>query len=184
MKKNNFEKYKEYWDEWHEEWKNKLNPIKKDWNIPILPKNAGQTQPVVDYFPEPYYGNPDDEIEKLAVILFYNPGPQKQEQHINSRGEGTFYNNYLQNELNYNRMSANLNFCDNTIDDFYNSNYAFKGFLDQIYFLNKETDSKLKYYNFKSKLLNLKGGKLSRKTNKKSKKNSKSKKTKFNRNKK
>lgn len=38
MKKNNFEKYKEYWDEWHEEWKNKLNPIKKDWNIPILPK--------------------------------------------------------------------------------------------------------------------------------------------------
>ena len=89
-------------------------------------------------------------------------------------------NIYFDNDIFFSYESE----TEKTIDDFYNSNYSFKGFLDQIYFLNKKTDSKLKYYNFKSKLLNLKGGKLSRKTNKKSKKNSKSKKTKFNRNKK
>ena len=97
-----------------------------------------------DYFPEPYYGNPDDEIEKLAVILFYNPGPQIQKQHINSRGEGTFYNNYLQNELNYNRMSANLNFCDNTIK------YFWKPKLDQLHdllgFLNLSGKSLLPFF--------------------------------------
>jgi hypothetical protein len=72
------------------------------------------------YFPEPYYGNPDDDIEKLAVVLFYNPGPQKPEQHINARGIGTFYNNYLDNDSNYFQLSSNLDFCDVTINGFWN----------------------------------------------------------------
>ena len=83
MKKNNFEKYKEYWDEWHEEGKNKLNPIKKDWNIPILPKNAGQTHPVVDYFPEPYYCR-DFDNKFDAIFLSINPGGGENTQYRNN----------------------------------------------------------------------------------------------------
>ena len=97
-----------------------------------------------DYFPEPYYGNPDDDVEKLAVILFYNPGPQIQEQHINSRGNGTFYDNYLKNELSYKRMSANLEFCDITINRFW------KPKLDQLNdllgFLNLNNNNLLPFF--------------------------------------
>ena len=43
-----------------------------------------------DHFPEPYYGNPDDDIEKLAVVLFYNPGPSGASQLLTARGTGTW----------------------------------------------------------------------------------------------
>lgn len=72
-----------------------------------------------EHFPEPYYGNPDDEFKKVAVVLFYNPGPQDELQHILSRGEGTFFDNYRLNDFNYSSLSRNLNFCLNTINSFW-----------------------------------------------------------------
>ncbi len=72
-----------------------------------------------EHFPEPYYGNPDDDIEKLAVCLFYNPGPQGADQHITARGTGTFYNNYAMCGNNYNMLSSTLSFCVGTINRFW-----------------------------------------------------------------
>lgn len=71
------------------------------------------------HFPEPYYGNPDDDIEKLAVCLFYNPGPQKDDQLITARGAGTFYDNYIESGNNYNLLSCNLLFVPVTINTFW-----------------------------------------------------------------
>ena len=68
------------------------------------------------HFPEPYYGNPDDSIEKLAVVLFYNPGPTDNNQLIGNMAVGSFHNKYLINEQSYYNLSSNLDFCNNTID--------------------------------------------------------------------
>jgi hypothetical protein len=73
-----------------------------------------------EHFPEPYYGNPDDSAEKLAVVLFYNPGPQGIDQHINSRGPDTFYDKFIANGHSYCSLSTHLNFCSNTINNFWN----------------------------------------------------------------
>lgn len=73
-----------------------------------------------EHFPEPYYGNPDDSIEKLAVVLFYNPGPQGPDQHISARGANTFYSNFILEGSSYYSLSTNLNFCLNTIYSFWN----------------------------------------------------------------
>jgi hypothetical protein len=71
-----------------------------------------------EHFPEPYYGNPDDDTKKFTVVLFYNPGPQVNEQSINARGNGTFYNNYYNCNNNYYNLSSELLFCDVTINRF------------------------------------------------------------------
>ena len=73
MKKSNFEKFIDYWDNWHQDWANKKTPIMQEWKIPNLPKNGGQTYPVVDYFPEPYYCL-DFKNKIDAIFLNINPG--------------------------------------------------------------------------------------------------------------
>jgi hypothetical protein len=72
-----------------------------------------------EHFPEPYYGNPDDDTKKLTVVLFYNPGPQVIEQSINARGNGTFFNIYNNCNNNYFNLSSELLFCDVTINNFF-----------------------------------------------------------------
>ena len=72
-----------------------------------------------EHFPEPYYGDPDDDVEKLAVVVFYNPGPSGSDQLLSARGAGTFYDNYINSESDYYTLSKNLNFCLGTINGFW-----------------------------------------------------------------
>lgn len=103
MKKNHFEKYTEYWDDWHSEWNKNRNPIMKDWNIPILGKIEGQTHPVVDYFPEPYYCRDFD--NKLdAIFLSINPGGGGPTQYRNNSGS-----KLIQHYESVNSYSASIN---------------------------------------------------------------------------
>jgi len=68
------ENYVKYWDDWHSDWfKNiKLNPEKiKEWKVPC--DKGGNDNPICQYFPEPYWGNPYS--EKLSgIFLNINPG--------------------------------------------------------------------------------------------------------------
>jgi hypothetical protein len=72
-----------------------------------------------NHFPEPYYGNPDDQILKSAVILFFNPGAPGNDQLLgNFKTVDTFNNKYIACGCNYFHLSSSGNFCDNTIKRF------------------------------------------------------------------
>ena len=73
-----------------------------------------------DHFPEPYYGNPDDHIQKSAVVLFYNPGPSGPDQLLGNLAPGSFHRNYLAHRRNYFSMSSAFCFCTGTINRFIN----------------------------------------------------------------
>jgi hypothetical protein len=72
------------------------------------------------HFPEPYYGDSDDSTKKLAVVLFYNPGPSGEDQLLSASGPGTFHDNYVASGSNYYNLSRNLKFCNGTINRFWN----------------------------------------------------------------
>jgi hypothetical protein len=77
--------YLKYWDDWHKEWySNALTspPIVgkvKDWITPI--DKGSNENPIWQYFPEPYWGNPLS-TELTAVFLNVNPGGGGNEQNI------------------------------------------------------------------------------------------------------
>ena len=71
-----------------------------------------------DHFPEPYYGNPDDDVQKTAVVLFYNPGPSGPDQLLGNLAPGSFHSNYLAHGENYFSMSSAFRFCSGTINKF------------------------------------------------------------------
>jgi hypothetical protein len=60
----------------------------------------------INSFPEPYYGNPDDSIEKTAVVLFYNPGGSNFHLFRSAQGKGTFFTKYYNNKLSYSKLSS------------------------------------------------------------------------------
>lgn len=74
-----------------------------------------------DHFPEPYYGDPSDELEKLTVVLFYNPGPSGDDQLYNNTSAGSFLTNYTKCGNNYSQLSSKLLFCAPTINSFWNT---------------------------------------------------------------
>lgn len=102
-------------------------PLSPVVHLDILNHNVTSACPSTNYpaisfahFPEPYYGNPDDQIEKLAVVLFYNPGPSGDDQLLSNNGPGTFHENYKKAGYNYFELSSNLQFCNGTINRFWN----------------------------------------------------------------
>ncbi len=71
------------------------------------------------HFPEPYYGNPDDQILKSAVVLFLNPGPAGNDQlHGNLTSQNTFNHKYNLCRNNYFNLSSTYKFCDGTLKRF------------------------------------------------------------------
>jgi hypothetical protein len=81
---NEFQNYIKYWDNWHKEWSTvllKSLPSMKinEWDIPI--GNLGNPSETKEFFPEPYWGNPD--VSRLdAVFLNINPGLGGDDQNI------------------------------------------------------------------------------------------------------
>ena len=71
------------------------------------------------HFPEPYYGNPYDNILKSAVVLFFNPGPPNDDQLLgNLKSLDTFNNKYITCKNKYVDLSSSGNFCKGTVDGF------------------------------------------------------------------
>ena len=84
-------------------------------------KTSTESQISFDHFPEPYYGNPDDNILKSAVVLFFNPGEADDNQLLgNANTSCTFHARYNAANNNYYKLASKLNFCDNTIKKFWN----------------------------------------------------------------
>jgi hypothetical protein len=108
--------YVKYWDDWHEEWySNALTSPPtvgkvKEWITPI--DNGGNENPIWQYFPEPYWGNPYS--ENVAVFLNLNPGGGGDCQDVLSVNQPSsiLYNTYSTNKL-YSRTVEQLskNLC-------------------------------------------------------------------------
>jgi len=96
-----------------------INPNILNHNLTSCCPDPNFPQISFEHFPEPYYGNPDDSIEKLTVVLFYNPGPHNFSQSILNHAANSFHDNYIINGSNYFNLSSNLNFVNNTINGFW-----------------------------------------------------------------
>ena len=90
VRTNHMQQYKKYWNEWHNKWHHSLtNPSTSSilgWSIPKT--NGGNDRPINEYFPEPFWGDIDNENLK-AVFLNINPGKggDKQNFVINQTSE-------------------------------------------------------------------------------------------------
>lgn len=92
-----------------------INPEILSHNLTSCCQGPGDQEISFAHFPEPYYGNPDDDVRKSAVVLFYNPGPMHKDQ---LRYASEFLAKYESNNCNYNELSSNFCFVGRTIKDF------------------------------------------------------------------
>lgn len=77
------EQYKNYWNEWHQQWYHSLSDKSASnvsgWTIPK--DNGGNKHSIHEYFPEPFWGNVDSKNLK-GLFLNINPGQGGEEQNF------------------------------------------------------------------------------------------------------
>jgi hypothetical protein len=89
-----------------------------------------------DYFPEPYYGNPDDHVTKSAIVLSYNPGPMV----IGQIQHGDLHNRYLHNfRGNYQSLATAFGFLPVTLAYINSRRNELNAMLPFIHALNKNS---------------------------------------------
>jgi len=96
-----------------------VNPNILNHNLTSCCPTPPQSQISFSHFPEPYYGNPKDDVLKLAVVLFFNPGAAGVNQLLGNIGLNTFHSNYLTCGSNYYNLSTRLMFLNVTINKFW-----------------------------------------------------------------
>jgi hypothetical protein len=84
------------------------NRISFDADPLILSNHIEACKPDLDIqsFPEPYYFNADDSVQKSAVVLFYNPGKSDANNHRN----GQFHHNLNFHKGTYSTLASNVSF--------------------------------------------------------------------------
>ena len=96
----------------------KINTNILSHNISSCCPTPGYPNISFEHFPEPYYGNPDDVITKLAVVLFFNPGKAGDDQLLTRTGPNTFHSHYISHKMNYQSLASSFDFCKGTVDKF------------------------------------------------------------------
>ncbi len=110
---NVINEYVAYWDEWHKQWFDNCssNPSLLDsineWIIPT--DKGGNDNPIWQYFPEPYWGNPNSD-KLFGIFLNINPGGGGASQNIllRDQDDSNPFNSYKKNEHSYSETIKEL----------------------------------------------------------------------------
>lgn len=105
--------YQDYWDKWHKQWFDNCSANPQlldsinDWIIPT--DKGGNDNPIWQYFPEPYWGNPNSD-KLFGVFLNINPGGGGASQDILLRDQDNSnpFNSYKKNKHSYSETIKEL----------------------------------------------------------------------------
>lgn len=105
--------YQDYWDKWHKQWFDNCSANPQlldsinDWIIPT--DKGGNDNPIWQYFPEPYWGNPNSD-KLFGIFLNINPGGGGASQNIllRDQDDSNPFNSYKKNEHSYSETIKEL----------------------------------------------------------------------------
>lgn len=104
----NFAEYVQYWERWHKHWWAYKSGNFMEWPKPN--GNGGQTNSIIDFYPEPYYYRFSDEPQHDtidAIFININPAAGGPAQ-LKFNGSSTLISSYLENKMSYQKSLSNL----------------------------------------------------------------------------
>jgi len=105
--------YQDYWDKWHKQWFENCSsnpPLLNSINEWITPADkGGNDNPIWQYFPEPYWGNPNSD-KLFGIFLNINPGGGGASQDIllRDQDDSNPFNSYKKNKHSYSETIKEL----------------------------------------------------------------------------
>ena len=104
-----FNEYVQYWEIWHKQWWAYKSGSFMEWPKPH--GNGGQTNPIIDFYPEPYYYRFSDDIQSSytidAIFININPAAGGSTQ-LKTNGSSSLISSYCKNGNSYQNSLSNL----------------------------------------------------------------------------